>query len=362
MSEDREDRREAGSQKSLWRAAARTHIGLRREANQDRFLLRERGDDHLLAAVADGMGGVAGGEIASRIALETFERSYGAGSMREAAIAADRAITGESSARPDLAGMGTTLVVADATPDGHLTWMNIGDSRLYRLRGESLEQVSNDHSLVADLVRSGDLTPEEAESHPRRNVLTMALGAEKSLDPETGRIASEPGDRFLICSDGLHGMVPDREILRILAADWDINARCDSLVEAALDAGGVDNVTVLILERHPSRRAAASVTDEENSTSNDSSRWLLLPLVLLFLLVILRLLSSNGGFGYEPAPGDPVDSLQIELDRPIDGEQILDSNTQLTPGDIVRDPLWSDSLSQDSTEMINSDVNRSERP
>ncbi len=366
-----EDRTESGSEKSLWHAAARTHVGLRRESNQDRFLIRERGADHLLVAVADGMGGVAGGEVASRLGLEVFEASLveegGRGEMiRQAAVAADNAIMGESAARPDLAGMGTTLVAIEARADGSITWLNIGDSRIYRARGESLEQVSHDHSLVADLVRAGEITPEEAENHPRRNVLTMALGADKSLDPEIAGLETEPGDRFLLCSDGLHGMIPDRDITRILTADWDINARCDSLVEAALDAGGKDNVTVLILERHPSARAA--ITSSEDATDgNDSTLWLLLPLALLLLLVILRFLSTDGGFGYEPDDPAPTDTTRIELDLPIDREQLLDSNTQLTPGDIVGDPLWSDSLSQENRGMRNDDLNsddpkRSQRP
>lgn len=362
-----EDRTETGSEKSLWRAAARTHLGLRRESNQDRFLIAERGEDHLLVAVADGMGGVAGGEVASRLGLEVFEANLAEGGirrerLREAVLAADNAITGESVVRADLAGMGTTLVALEARADGMLSWLNVGDSRIYRAQGESLEQISSDHSLVADLVRARQITPEEAETHPRRNVLTMALGADKTLDPETGDLETVPGDRFLLCSDGLHGMIPDRDIARILTADWDINARCDSLVEAALDAGGTDNVTVLILERHPSRRAAV-LSGGDGAAGNASTIWLSIPLALILLLLILRLLSSDGGFGYVPVDPAPSDTTHIELDLPIVGDQLLDSNTQLTPGDIVRDPLWSDSLSQDSSEMMNNDdVNRRRRP
>lgn len=339
----REDRREIGGEETLWRGSGRTHVGLKRSDNQDTFSIGSLKHGEVLAVVADGMGGSSGGEVASRLALEAFTRGLHGPEktdpehVREAIDQAHRRVRNEGMGRSDLAGMGTTLVTLIAKETGDLLWGNVGDSRLYRVRNGEIEQISNDHSFVANLVRQGEITPEEAETHPRRNVLTMALGVEKKIDPEVAEERSEPGDRYLLCSDGLYGMVPTREILRIVSADWDINARCDSLIEAALDGGGSDNITVLLLERHPTMAAAGF----EHIHVTPSLRWLAVPVLLGIILLALSLFSTDGGFG---AAGniwdieyDESDTASCELDlyATMPAEPVVDSLAQPTPGDIV---------------------------
>lgn len=360
-----DDRGSLGDERSVWQISARTHVGLKRTANQDRFLLDQEGES-ILCAVADGMGGPAGGETASRIALERFAAAVRAEEFADAAAAGrylERgAVTAHDEIRsvadsdPDLRGMGTTLVGLAVDRGERGSFVNVGDSRLYRMRRGELSRLSYDHSVVADLVRRGEITSEEAAVHPRRNVLTMALGVDHRLDPQVEGFTVEPGDIYLLSSDGLHGMISDRDIARILAADWTVEARCSSLVEAALDAGGSDNVTVVLLER-----SSKPVRPSGFSGGAAGGAWLLLPLALLALLVMLRLISTDGRFDDEQPDRYPVDSLmqefESEVGRGIDtipdslrgfpfarNRILLDSNLQPTPGDIVEDPELSDSL------------------
>jgi len=361
-----DDRGSLGDERSVWQISARTHVGLKRTANQDRFLIDQEGES-ILCAVADGMGGPAGGETASRIALERFAAVVRAEEFPDAAAAGHSLERGARTAHdeirsvaesdPDLRGMGTTLVGL-AVDGGELgSFVNVGDSRLYRMRRGELSRLSFDHSVVADLVRQGEITPEEAAVHPRRNVLTMALGVDHRLKPQRENFTVEPGDIYLLSSDGLHGMIPDRDIARILAADWTVEARCNSLVEAALDAGGSDNVTVVLLQRSSKPVGRPGLP----GGGVGGGGWLLLPLALLALLVVLRLISTDGRFGGERPDRYPVDSMMQELERevgrgidtipdslrgfPFDRNRILlDSNVQPTPGDIVEDPELADSL------------------
>ena len=145
--------------------------------------------------------------------------------------------------------MGTTITVALVEPDGHIAFGHVGDSRAYRLRGDALEQVTNDHSLVAELVRRGELSPEEAEVHPQRSVITRALGTDPDIDVDTFTVDAEPGDVYLICSDGLSDMVDRGElesIMRDRRANLDDMAK--ALVQAANRAGGEDNITAVLFE------------------------------------------------------------------------------------------------------------------
>lgn len=356
-----EERGLLGDEHSRWHAVARTHVGLVRSSNQDRFLLDEQ-EGGLLCAVADGMGGHAGGERASGVALSVFAEEVAKGwkegddipsLLAEAARRAHEAVREEGGSDPELRGMGTTLVgvMLEETADG--SFLNVGDSRLYLYRNGELRRISRDHSLVADLVAKGEITEEEAATHPRRNVLTMALGIDHTFAPQAGPLPVEPGDLLLLASDGLHGMISDRDIARILAADWSLEARCNSLIEAALDAGGRDNVTVLLLARHPKKGATAAI-----GLPDGGSSWLLVPLILLLVLGLLRLISSDGGFGETVEPY-PVDSLMQEVGVetsagdtlipdslrgfPFDrNRRVLDSNSQPTPGDFVGDSLLLD--------------------
>jgi protein phosphatase len=230
------------------RASALTDTGRRRLGNEDAFVC-----DPPLFAVADGMGGAQAGELASRLAAAAIEERA-AGLRGEDAMSAlvqdaNERIFRRALTDPEATGMGTTMTVALIDEEeGTLTLGHVGDSRAYRIRGERLEQLTEDHSLVAELVRSGRLTQEEADQHPHRSVITRALGTEEAVDVDTLTAGMEPGDVYLICSDGLTTMVADEEILALVrAAEGNLDAAADTLVAAANRAGGEDNVTVVLV-------------------------------------------------------------------------------------------------------------------
>lgn len=226
--------------------ASATHVGQVRQVNQDRALFSKS-----IAAVADGMGGHAGGEKAAALAIGELSGVRGLISLErlvKVAEAANRRIY-EQASDPSLRGMGTTLVAAAADPGNNiLNIVNVGDSRAYRARGGALEQLTQDHSLVEDLVREGRLTREEALTHPQRNIVTRALGisAEVAVDPY--QIEAEVGDRYILCSDGLFNEVDDQSILGILAANADAAKAAEILVAEAVERGGRDNVTVVLID------------------------------------------------------------------------------------------------------------------
>lgn len=204
--------------------------------------------------VCDGMGGAAAGEIASSLAVDEFMRllteraaETPLDELIEHAIAsANEAIYSRSQANQKLNGMGTTLV-AMVVEERRVRVLNIGDSRCYRLRAEHLEQISEDHSLVDEQVRLGRMTPAEALRSPLRNVITRALGTQGRVTPDTFDIEAEAGDLFLLCSDGLTRELPDAKIESMLGAALPLDALCASLVEAANEAGGGDNITCLLV-------------------------------------------------------------------------------------------------------------------
>ena len=233
----------------IGRVAARTDTGRRRMRNQDAYVC-----DPPLFAVADGMGGAQAGELASRLAAAAIEeRTRGARGVEAVA-----ALVREANARiyrraaedPAAAGMGTTAtVVLVDEEDGTLAIGHVGDSRAYRLRDGALEQLTADHSLVAELVRSGRLTEEEAADHPHKSVITRALGTEPDVDVDTLTVPIAPGDLYLVCSDGLTHMLSDGEVLAILAeARGEPERMAALLVDAANRAGGEDNITVIVFE------------------------------------------------------------------------------------------------------------------
>lgn len=231
------------------RFGSATDVGLVRTNNEDRYLVAEP-----LFAVADGMGGHAAGEVASTTAVETLKKAFtdhtptGLGA---AARAANRAVWEEAQASPDLRGMGTTLVALALVGDpGHeqLAVANVGDSRLYRFHLGELVQLTSDHSLVGQLIASGALTPEEAEVHPRRNVLTRALGVDPEVDIDLVTVEVEQDDRYLLCSDGLSRELSDDQMASILRRIADPDDAARELVHRARDHGGSDNVTVVIID------------------------------------------------------------------------------------------------------------------
>ena len=203
-----------------------------------------------LYGVADGMGGHKGGETASRVALQVFRNAIGqkkpdADALRMAVEAANRRVY-EMSARDDtLSGMGTTMSMIWQDTN-RLLIAHVGDSRIYRLRDGQLQQITNDHSFVAELVRNNIITPEMAKTHPQRNIITRAVGVDPFVQVDVLQEELLPGDIWLICSDGLHGMVEDGEIQTILS-EMELEDAAERLISRALENGGHDNVTFVLL-------------------------------------------------------------------------------------------------------------------
>jgi protein phosphatase len=294
----------------IGRAAGLTDTGRRRRQNEDAFVC-----DPPLFAIADGMGGAQAGELASRLAAAAIEEAASAVSDEQDVVgvvrAANALIFERSLHDPAVAGMGTTATVALVDERaGVLTLAHVGDSRAYRYRAGELEQLTTDHSLVAELVRSGRLTEDEAAVHPHRSVITRALGTEAEVEVDTHTVDVAAGDLVLLCSDGLSAMVRDEEIARVLEASGrDPHGAAEALVQAANEHGGDDNVTVVVFElvegepAERERRGAASTDgragpadpDAETSESvlddvsrhgaGKGSRWPALLLVLTLLAV-----------------------------------------------------------------------------
>jgi protein phosphatase len=238
------------------RVGVATDIGRVRERNDDSYLVEEP-----LFAVADGMGGHKGGDVASQLALETLESAFTQGSLplAEQIRDANNAVFARSQEDSSVSGMGTTLtaVVVEA---GELHLAHVGDSRAYLLRAGDLRRLSEDHTLVQRMVNSGEITAAEAGVHPHRNVLTRALGTEPDVAVDEEDVDLLDGDRILLCSDGLTGMVTEEQIVAILSAAPDPQDAADRLVRAANRAGGVDNITVVVIdvESEPTDEAAAA--------------------------------------------------------------------------------------------------------
>ncbi len=239
--------------------ASLTDVGCQREGNEDSYSYWEPEDDTLfsrlgrLAVVADGMGGHEGGQIASRIAVDTVQQSYSdlsdAGPQQHLLRAfrqAHNAIQQQARQSPYLIGMGTTCT-AFALVDSRLYYAHIGDSHLYLLRAGKLKLLTRDHSLVARLIETGILRPEDAENHPQKHVLTAALGVSDDIDPDYSVEPVQLGksDVLLICTDGLWGQMSDAEIQQALASQSPQDA-CRSLTQLARHRGGPDNITLQI--------------------------------------------------------------------------------------------------------------------
>jgi len=226
------------------RVGSATDIGQVREGNEDSFLVVAP-----LYAVADGMGGHRGGEVASSLALETvqqlFERQEG--SLADQVAQANRAVYERSQSDRSVSGMGTTLTAALIDGDTvHL--VHVGDSRAYLLRDGQLTQITEDHTLVHRMVVEGEITPEEAETHPHRSILTRALGVDETVQVDEGDVQVASGDRLLLCTDGLTGMVPEDQIQEIMLAASDPQEAVERLVTVANRAGGIDNITAVVLD------------------------------------------------------------------------------------------------------------------
>ena len=225
-----------------------TDTGRKRRRNEDAYVCEPP-----LFAIADGMGGAQAGEVASRLAAAALKESDARTLGGEERISdliqeANRRVYDRSITDPNTSGMGTTITVA-LVEDGNVAFGHVGDSRAYLIRGGRMEQVTEDHSLVNELMKSGKLSREEAETHPQRSVITRALGTDPDVDADTFTIEAKSGDVFLLCSDGLTDMVGEREIFELVELNrQDIDAALKSLVKAANRSGGEDNITVVAFE------------------------------------------------------------------------------------------------------------------
>jgi protein phosphatase len=232
---------------SLGHVGAVTDPGRRRRRNEDAYVVEPP-----LFAVADGMGGAQAGEVASRLAAAALKESgaEAGGEQRIVSLIqeANRRVYDRSNRDPSASGMGTTMTVA-LVEDGQVSFGHVGDSRAYLIRDGAMEQLTEDHSLVAELMRSGKLSPEEAETHPQRSVITRALGTDPDVDVDTFTIAAQTGDVFLLCSDGLTTMVSNQSILDLVERHrGDMDKALRALVSAANKGGGEDNITVVAFE------------------------------------------------------------------------------------------------------------------
>jgi protein phosphatase len=227
-------------------AASATDQGRVRLNNEDAFLI----DDHRgLFAVADGMGGHRGGEVASRTAIEALRAAVANGSpLHEAIGRANIAVLDRAAGDTELAGMGTTMTAVIALGGRQLLIGHVGDSRAYLLHDGVLQRATDDHSLVEEMVREGRLTAEQAESHPQRAIVTRALGVDEQLAVDLYTLDVAEGDRMVLCSDGLTTMVRERDIERMARTEADPQHLADALIAAANAAGGEDNITVVVID------------------------------------------------------------------------------------------------------------------
>lgn len=233
-------------------AVASSHRGLRRRENEDRYALApELG----LFVVADGMGGHTAGQIASQLACDTALRAIHAlegapvspaEKLRQAAACANHAIFEEAQRKPDLTGMGTTLVALLASGN-RMALAHVGDSRAYLIRAGQMRRLTDDHSLVGDLLRRHEISEDTARGHPQRHVLTRAVGIRRQVEADLAEITPQDGDLFVLCSDGLTTHLMDAEIGELAGRAGELQTTCDELVDRANQRGGEDNTTVVLV-------------------------------------------------------------------------------------------------------------------
>ena len=254
-----------------------THAGKVRQNNEDALLVGE-GKDETLFVVADGIGGFEAGEVASSLAVDVLKDLQPDEPFTAAIGEANRRILAAGRGDEKLSGMGTTVVAirfggTQREPVAEVA--HVGDSRAYLMRGGDMNPITEDHSLVAELVRSGDLTRDQAAEHPQKNLITRALGADEEVDVDTAVVPIEAGDRILLCSDGLSDMVSEAGISEILAdSPEDPERVARGLLSAALDAGGNDNITIVVVD--VKEQPAADVRERRDRSSGGTSELLAL--------------------------------------------------------------------------------------
>lgn len=226
----------------------RTDVGRQRQANEDSYLARSP-----LFVVADGMGGAQAGEVASLTAIQAFQGGLPEGdpgaAIEQTIALANRNIHDRAVADASLAGMGTTITVAVVDSENEQVVVgHVGDSRAYRLREGIIQRLTRDHSLVEEMRRRGQITEEQAEDHPQRSIITRALGPEPVVQADLVGVPSEPGDIFLLCSDGLTTMISDEQVREIMMGATSLDAAARTLIDEANRAGGRDNITVVLFQ------------------------------------------------------------------------------------------------------------------
>jgi PPM family protein phosphatase len=257
---------------SLGRTVALTDTGRKRRHNEDVYVV-----DPPIFAIADGMGGAKAGEVAAALAADALRGEGGSGEDTLVMLVqeANRRVYERAAEDAAKSGMGTTMTVA-LLEDGRVRIGHVGDSRAYLIRDGELSQLTDDHSLVGELVRSGKLAPEDAETHPQRSVITRVLGTDPEVDVDTFTIETRSGDLFLLCSDGLYSMVGNDRILEVVERNRrDLDAAAKALVAAANKGGGDDNITVVAFEIAPDGETAPTAEErapEEEDTLTEADR------------------------------------------------------------------------------------------
>ena len=319
--------------------AAASDVGLRRSGNEDGFLARPP-----VFVVADGMGGHQAGEVASALALRVVDERLPSDAARDPAAiagaveAANGAIWREAHDRPELSGMGTTCTIA--VVDGQrIRVAHVGDSRAYLLRGGTLEQLTSDHTLVATMVREGILSDDDAREDDRRHIITRALGAGPDVRVDVSLHDLGASDRLLICSDGLSGQVDDDTIAAVLVDEPDPSTAVDRLIGLANAAGGVDNVTIVLVDAARTVLAAAPASDRpgrqadhDQSAAGGQHRRIWRRVAMLLASVLLALLALLGIQALTTTtPPAPTPSATPSLTPPPSGSGSSPS-PRLTPG------------------------------
>ena len=320
-------------------AGVATDTGRVRDHNEDSFIVEPP-----LYAIADGMGGANAGEVASQLALETIGEMQrtGTGTLDDEVREANRVVFARAGEDTKLAGMGTTVTAALASAEAlHLA--HVGDSRAYLRRAGSLRQLTNDHTLVDRMVQAGEISRDEADVHPHRNVLVRALGTEPKVDVEAMDLGLLEGDQVLICSDGLTDMVTENQITAILdIAQGAPQDAADRLVRAANRAGGIDNITAIVLEVQPGEPEAGTVAPAPEATDSGTTRrvpWRAITIVLTTIVLLMVAYTvfrsyldrqwylgvSNGHVAlYQGIPAEPfgIHLSHVDLDTGMDAAVI----------------------------------------
>lgn len=235
-----------------------TDVGAVRAQNQDAFYTNPIREDLLLAIVCDGMGGAKAGNVASELAVAAASEyledivpdklsSHAAARLCEACRMSNRAVFRKACREQECRGMGTTMVCA-VVCDKKVSILNVGDSRAYHISGEGITKVTRDHSVVEDLLQRGEITPEEARTHPKKNLITRCLGTECEVDPDLYELKLKPGDRLLLCTDGLSNVLTDQEMLYEVVHGGSGETCCQRMLDIALGRGAPDNVTIVLIE------------------------------------------------------------------------------------------------------------------